>query len=493
MKPALLLLSLLGLSLLCFSQPAPDTLWTHEYPDMERARATGVVPSFDGGLVVVGWQEFAPADTFAMTPVDMIVVKTDATGNPQWEYRIASAGDTTYQGVAICRSADSAYVVLSQRYYRTPTGMADFLLVKLDRSGALVWRRDYHYQDQAFARTLALMNDGTYLVGANEQIIVDNDHLCTNNLFVADVNASGDTVWTRIWRGDQCERLVHYTIATRDGGCLILGADCPPGPYWCHQLVLKLDSQGNTQWERMDPTSMDYFRVCAVEVSDGYAIGTNYYSITQLEKLDLSGQTLWLQPYEVETQRIEQPQDVAEAPDGGFFIASQAQLEASQRTAPVIIKTDAQGNLQWRIIADLTTGNNVGAFCQTPEGDLVFAGNSFVPRTYDWGHLWMEKYGWPNAAATEDAAMLETIALYPSYPNPFNPITEIAYDLPRTTRVSITVYDVLGQQIATLADGIISAGHHMVQFDGSSMPSGMYFCRLQTEEVTQSRKMMLLK
>lgn len=494
MKSALLLLLVLSLSVSSHSQPTPpDTLWTHDYPGLNRASATSVVSSFDGGLVFVGWQEFQPADTFALIPEDMIVMQTDATGNPEWEFRIASAGDTTYQGIEICRSQDSAYITLTQRYYRDTGWKADLLLVKLDRNGQQIWRQSYHYQDQTFARTLAVMNDGTYLVGGNLQIFHEDDPLCTNNLFMADVETDGDTVWTRIWHGDQCERLVNYAIATSDGGCLLLGADCPRGPYFCNPLVIKLDAQGNTEWERMDSQDSDYGRACVAEASDGYIVGRNYYSITQLEKLNFAGQTQWVQSYEVETQRIEQPSAVVQAADGGYLIACEAQLYASQRTAPVLTKTDAQGIMQWRIIADLTTGNNSPGFCRTPEGNLVFAGNSYVPRSYDPGHLWMEKYGWPSAAAAEDAALLETVALYPNYPNPFNPTTEIAFDLPRTTPVKITVYDILGQQIATLTDGVISAGHHTVQFDGSSSPSGMYFCRLQTPEVTQSRKMMLLK
>jgi hypothetical protein len=104
MKTALLMFSFLAAALLSQAQP-PDTLWTHDYPELHQASATGVVPSFDGGLVIVGWQEFPPADTFAVVfPEDMIAMQTDARGNPEWTFRLANAADTTYKGIAICRT-----------------------------------------------------------------------------------------------------------------------------------------------------------------------------------------------------------------------------------------------------------------------------------------------------------------------------------------------------------------------------------------------------
>jgi len=495
MKISLLILSLLAAAWAVQAQP-PDTLWTHEFADLYDASATGVVPSFSDGLALVGWQEFAPADTYAVVfPEDMLVVQTDATGNPEWTFRIANDGDTTYEGIAICRTQDSAYVALGQRSYRGErASYGDPLLIKLDRNGEELWRRSYRYQPQCYAQTLTVMNDGTILMGANLQIFHENDPLCTNNLFLADVNpANGDTLWTRQWRGYQCERLIQAAIATSDGGCLLTAADCPPGPYFCDQMIIKLNAQGGEDWERIDEAASAFGRVCLAEVGDGYVAGTNFYSITRLEKLSFSGQTEWLQPYEVETQRIEQPKAVAAAPDGGYYVACEAQLYASQRTAPVLIKTDAQGNMEWRMIADLATGNNSPAFCLTAEGQPVFAGNSFVPRAYQPGHMWMIEYGWPNSAATDRSALPKTAALEPNYPNPFNPTTDIAFDIPRAGKVTITVHDMLGRTVATLTNDVMTAGHHVVPFDGSRLPSGMYFCRLQTAGTTCSQKMVLLK
>ena len=94
--------------------------------------------------------------------------------------------------------------------------------------------------------------------------------------------------------------------------------------------------------------------------------------------------------------------------------------------------------------------------------------------------------------------------LHSNYPNPFNPSTTILYDLPQQSMVSIKVYSILGQQIATLVDGIIAAGYHQVmwmgeQDGGTTVAGGVYFFRISAQPLSkgtglvQTKKMLLLK
>ena len=88
--------------------------------------------------------------------------------------------------------------------------------------------------------------------------------------------------------------------------------------------------------------------------------------------------------------------------------------------------------------------------------------------------------------------MPSAYALMQNFPNPFNPTTTIRYDLPRATKVSLKVYDVLGREVATLAHDHLNAGHYQVQWN-ANVASGIYFYRLQTEEFVETKKMILLK
>jgi len=83
--------------------------------------------------------------------------------------------------------------------------------------------------------------------------------------------------------------------------------------------------------------------------------------------------------------------------------------------------------------------------------------------------------------------------LHQNYPNPFNPSTTIKYELPARSHVQLAVFNTLGQQVATLAEGEVEAGYHEVKFDASELASGVYLYRMQAGEFVQTRKLVLLQ
>jgi hypothetical protein len=80
-----------------------------------------------------------------------------------------------------------------------------------------------------------------------------------------------------------------------------------------------------------------------------------------------------------------------------------------------------------------------------------------------------------------------------NYPNPFNPATVIRYSLPRTTNVSLTVFDALGREIALLAEGTQGPGDYQVRFDGKGVASGVYFYVLRTAELSITKRLHLVR
>jgi hypothetical protein len=90
--------------------------------------------------------------------------------------------------------------------------------------------------------------------------------------------------------------------------------------------------------------------------------------------------------------------------------------------------------------------------------------------------------------------LAQRFELLQNYPNPFNPRTMITFTLPRTSRVTLRVYDLLGREIAALVDGeSLAAGTHDVSFDASHLSSGVYFYRLQADGIARTRQMVLVK
>jgi hypothetical protein len=101
----------------------------------------------------------------------------------------------------------------------------------------------------------------------------------------------------------------------------------------------------------------------------------------------------------------------------------------------------------------------------------------------------------------EEPKSASKFQLYQNYPNPFNPSTTIRYELPRASHVVLMVFNILGQEVATLVDETQEPGYKSVQWDASGVSTGMYFYRLQVRpteggqagDYVSAKKLMLLR
>jgi len=80
-----------------------------------------------------------------------------------------------------------------------------------------------------------------------------------------------------------------------------------------------------------------------------------------------------------------------------------------------------------------------------------------------------------------------------NYPNPFNPSTTIRYSIPATSKVTFTIFDLLGREVLSIHRGVEPAGEHSVDIHMDANPSGIYFYRLQAGDRTAIRKMLLIR
>ena len=80
-----------------------------------------------------------------------------------------------------------------------------------------------------------------------------------------------------------------------------------------------------------------------------------------------------------------------------------------------------------------------------------------------------------------------------NYPNPFNPTTQISYAVPQKSYLTLKIYNILGQEVMTLFDGVRNAGNYKVTFDGKGLSSGVYLYQLKAENFVETKKLMILK
>jgi hypothetical protein len=154
----------------------------------------------------------------------------------------------------------------------------------------------------------------------------------------------------------------------------------------------------------------------------------------------------------------------------------------------------------WPIPVDLSYSDAVlrtaglGSF---PLGDLNWFPTQkaawLAQKTAEYAQIQVALDGYVPVAVKNVNALPAEFTLHRNYPNPFNPTTRIEYELPASSHVSLTVYDVLGREIQTLVDERQSAGNHSVTFNAGNLPSGVYFDRLQAGNYSATKKLLLLK
>ena len=132
------------------------------------------------------------------------------------------------------------------------------------------------------------------------------------------------------------------------------------------------------------------------------------------------------------------------------------------------------------------------------EGNLAFSPDNTDLGWKDprqWTYTWIGDTTNTVTAVKEDGEpeVVTTYSLGQNYPNPFNPSTSIIFTLPQSGKVTINVYNALGQKVATLVDGFQREGIHKIKFNANNLPSGVYFYRIKAGEFSKTMKMLLMK
>jgi hypothetical protein len=162
-------------------------------------------------------------------------------------------------------------------------------------------------------------------------------------------------------------------------------------------------------------------------------------------------------------------------------------------SSPVVVQWSGKYKYSNRA-ADSTLGKTilkVGTKIGSLTGIVYYSFNQykFVPRTdADFVNV-----VFTSVAERTGSEVPASYGLSQNYPNPFNPSTQIQYGLPTAGLTTMKVYNVLGQEVATLVNEIQAPGHYTVKFDASRLSSGVYFFRVQSGSFTAVKKMMLLK
>lgn len=180
--------------------------------------------------------------------------------------------------------------------------------------------------------------------------------------------------------------------------------------------------------------------------------------------------------------------------DGTILIAASISDTGAWEPRLRLIRADEEANILWQSDFEFDEEFDALALALDNFGYAFVLGRTSFEDSYWRGFAMAVKIG-PleslNVGST--IGLPSAFLLHPNFPNPFNPTTEISFGLDKATLASLKVYDILGREVATLADGLLEAGTHRVTFDGTGLASGVYIYRLESGRFSQSRKMVLLK
>ena len=152
------------------------------------------------------------------------------------------------------------------------------------------------------------------------------------------------------------------------------------------------------------------------------------------------------------------------------------------------LKHDADFSIEMTdhaLFADyLTTGNETRLLVITPETDNLFSYN---------GDFEITEVIVANSQNEVATSLPTTYFLSAAYPNPFNPVTTMDFTIPEAGNISVQVYNLTGQVIATLANGYMDANTYTLIWDATDVASGMYFVKAQADGFSTTKKLMLIK
>jgi len=323
----------------------------------------------DGGFVIAGGTRSSGAGGY-----DIWLIKTDATGDERWSKTFGGTGDD--KGYAVQQTTDGGFI-LGGFTDSFGAGGQDIWLIKTDASGNSEWDKTFGSLGNEQSYALAQTTDGGYIIAG----IKWPDAGGFSDVWLIKTDGSGNEQWNRTFGGAGDDQSFGVK-QTSDGGYVIAGFTASTGAGGKDVWLLKTDSDGIEEWNKTFGGTEDDRAYGVCQTTDGgYAISGHTYSFgsggmdSYLIKTDLNGNMQWQQTFgglgEDETR------DIQQTADNGFLIAGQTDSSGMGSYDAWLIKTDDSGNEKWNKTFG-GTGREYGyGFDQVSDGEYVVIGRTW--------------------------------------------------------------------------------------------------------------------
>ena len=359
--------------------PMSGTSFAKTYGGTDDDGAFSVQQTSDGGYIVAGttW-------SFGAGGADIFLIKTDANGNRIWTKTYGGTNDDTASSVQ--QTSDGGYIVAG-RTYSFGAGDGDIILIKTDENGNIQWAKTYGGTRWDYASSVQQTSDGGYIVaGATSSFGAGWD----DDIFLIKTDANGNIQWAKTYGGTYGD-WAYSVQQTSDGGYIVAGRTYSFGAGDGDIILIKTDENGNIQWAKTyGGTRWDYASSVQQTSDGGYIVagatssfGAGWDDDIFLIKTDANGNIQWAKTYRGASG--DGAFSVQQTSDGGYIVANYTFSFGAGWNDIFLIKTDANGNIQWAKTYGGTSWDGAFSVQQTSDGGYIVAGYtySFGADSYD--------------------------------------------------------------------------------------------------------------
>lgn len=454
----------------------PDTVWTKRFGGNQEDQGRAVARA-DGGECYFAGYTYSSGSGLS----DMLLVKLDAQGDTSWTRTVGGTqSDGAYSVVFTPEGPVFAGYTESEG-----AGGKDFYVVAVNPEGETTRTRTFGgpQDDVAYAASQSL--EALVFAGYTESY--GNGQ---KDMWLVRTSPVGESLWTRSFGGPN-DDVAYGVLGTHTSEIVAVG--CSDG----NLNLLKLDMEGNRMWEKTIGGSNDDIGYDIIQtMDDAYLVVgmtksfCNGISDVWVLKYNTEGETLWTRS--VGGEGAEEGYSVYQTVDDGVIVAGISIAATDGDTGAYIAKLDAQGTVMWsEIYGEEDVPEIAYSIIQGDDENFTFGG---VKCGAD-DDAWLVRI-LPHPSGIAAPEPIRTSLTDRVVPNPFNSSVSISYQLPRAGRIDLAVYDMLGQEVKSLASGLCEAGSHQAVWNGTDVlgnqvANGLYFIRLEAGDQAHTAQVLL--